>query len=256
MSVEGYTGVWGSGKTLMLAWEARRAQAEGRRVAATFHVDGAEFFDPALGIEPLMEFRDGLLLIDEINVVFPSRLWQTAPGTMLYFWAQGRKRGVEVRWTSQHERRVDTVIREVTHYVHHCRAIALFGRPRWVRTQTYFPGEGDASSEKARRSRRVRSRFHRIPKSLLSTFDTLELVTPAAHVVRVTGAGGTRDGHSVTRYGSQEARGQGAGTPQPARLLGRPTGALSGPPVAGRSRQRWGQDRQDRERADTREGSE
>lgn len=187
--VVGYVGKWGTGKTLVLALDGLAALRAGQDVYATFHLRDpltgreAHYVDPGAGVDALYGVRDGVLLIDEVNVVFPSRKWQSAPTDMLYLWAQGRKRSVAVRWTSQTERRVDTVIREVTHEVAQLR-VALRrpgGAPVLVRLSYYEP-EDVGASEAVKAERRLRSRWRIVRGGVLAAYDTLEAVRPAAHL--------------------------------------------------------------------------
>lgn len=126
-----------------------------------------------------------LVAIDEINVVFPSRMWSAMPVKMLYAWAQGGKRGIAVRWTAQTEKRVDTVAREVSHEVARTRVVLrLFGRPLVLRQSFYLP-EDVSASEQARQEKRLHARFVYVPWWVLEGYDTLEQVKPSAHLDRL-----------------------------------------------------------------------
>jgi hypothetical protein len=123
-----------------------------------------------------------LVAIDEINVVFPSRMWSAMPVKMLYAWAQGGKRGIAVRWTAQTEKRVDTVAREVSHEVARTRvALRLFDRPILLRQSFYLP-EDVGGSEEARKEKRLRARWVWVSWWILEGYDTLEQVKPSAHL--------------------------------------------------------------------------
>jgi hypothetical protein len=185
---QGYIGRWGTGKTMALASDGLAALRAGQPVYATFHLRDprtgkeATWIDPGGGVEVMYGLRDCCLLIDEINLVFPSRKWATAPTDMLYLWAQGRKRGVAVRWSSQSERRVDTVIREVSHEIARVRvAMKWKGLPKLLRMQYYEP-EDVGGSEKARAEKRIRSRWLVIRADVMKSYDTLEEVRPAEHI--------------------------------------------------------------------------
>jgi len=246
--VLGYIGLWGSGKTLVLARDCILALRAGQEVYATFHVRDpltgleAHYIDPAGdAVERIAEIRapdptpDELardekrrqwvygsrvrrwlhrtvgmfpfpkrvprvvLAIDEINVVFPSRLWASMPVKMLYAWAQGGKRGIAVRWTAQTERRVDTVAREVSHEVAKTRVVLrLYGRPLLVR-QTFYLPEDVGASDAVRQEKRLRSRWVWVPWWVLEGYDTLEQVKPSAHLERV------KDATQRRRRGSEAA---------------------------------------------------
>ncbi len=131
-----------------------------------------------------------VVAIDEINVVFPSRMWTSMPVKMLYAWAQGGKRGIAVRWTAQTEKRVDTVAREVSHEVARTFvAVRLFGRPILLRQSFYLP-EDVSASEQQRKEKRLRSRWVYVPWWVLEGYDTLEQVKPSAHLERLKESAG------------------------------------------------------------------
>jgi hypothetical protein len=125
---------------------------------------------------------------DEINVIFPSRMWASMPVKMLYAWAQGGKRGIAVRWTAQTEKRVDTVAREVSHEVAKTKVFfAMFGRPILLRQGFYLPEDMGATGE-ALAKKRIRARWVFVPWWVLEGYDTLEQVRPSAHLERIKDA--------------------------------------------------------------------
>ena len=85
------------------------------------------------------------VLIDELNLWAPSRLWQETGIGVLNRWAYARKDGLDIFWTAQHEARVDKVAREVTEHIWACSKIGgifkigkvtlplvVFHRRRWI----------------------------------------------------------------------------------------------------------------------------
>jgi hypothetical protein len=54
------------------------------------------------------------VLIDELNLWAPSRLWEKLGLGVLQRWAYARKDGLDIVWSAQHEARIDKVAREVT----------------------------------------------------------------------------------------------------------------------------------------------
>jgi len=119
LPVHGLLGPHGSGKTYTLVREAyrRRRRWPDYPVYANFHVDLPG--DGPVHLlkkwpDDLMQARQGLVLIDEINLVMPSRLWDKVPGEILYVLAQARKFKLDLWWTAQYLSRVDKAAREVT----------------------------------------------------------------------------------------------------------------------------------------------
>jgi len=81
------------------------------------------------------------VLIDELNLWAPSRMWQELGLGVLNRWAYARKDGLEVHWSSQHESRVDKVAREVTDHIYTNSAFGgvlgrlrfqVFQRRKWI----------------------------------------------------------------------------------------------------------------------------
>lgn len=111
--VEGFYGLPGSGKTYLLAMIGLEAIAKRRDVYANFKLKGAHYFND---IFEVINIRKGVILIDEINLSFPSRIWDKLPPQFLYFWSQTRKMQLDIYFTSQHPDRVDKVPKEICNW--------------------------------------------------------------------------------------------------------------------------------------------
>jgi len=112
--VEGFCGLPGSGKTYILAKIGLKAIKNKRKVYANFKLTGAQYFDDIFSI---INIREGVILIDEINLSFPSRIWEKLPPQFLYFWSQTRKMGLDIYYTSQHPDRIDKVPKEISNWI-------------------------------------------------------------------------------------------------------------------------------------------
>ncbi|MDD3054152.1 MAG: zonular occludens toxin domain-containing protein, partial [Endomicrobiaceae bacterium] len=122
--VEGFIGLPGAGKTYLLAKKGLEDIALGKEVYANFSLEGAKRFTNLKQIVDLIKEKvknkepvNMTLLIDEINLSFPSRMWTKVPPWVLYFFSQSRKFGLDIYYTSQALARVDKVIREITNFV-------------------------------------------------------------------------------------------------------------------------------------------
>lgn len=117
--VVGLYGLPGSGKTYYLAKLGLEALAQGRQVFANFriremvHSQNFHYFNDIFDV---INIRNGVILIDEINLSFPSRIWDKLPPQFLYFWSQTRKMQLDIYFTSQHPDRVDKVIKEISNW--------------------------------------------------------------------------------------------------------------------------------------------
>lgn len=118
MSVEGYIGLPGSGKTYSMVHRAyyRRRKNPALRVWANFHISlpGGPVELLRKLPEDLRNVRDGLVLLDELNIVMPGRLWNKVPAEMMYKFNQTRKSRLDLYYSAQVFDMVDKAAREVT----------------------------------------------------------------------------------------------------------------------------------------------
>lgn len=80
------------------------------------------------------------VLIDELNLWAPSRLWAELGLGVLQRWAYARKDGLDIVWSAQHEARIDKVAREVTEHIWSCNGIGgsmRIGRVGGLRVQLF-----------------------------------------------------------------------------------------------------------------------
>ncbi len=112
--VEGFVGLPGSGKTYYISLLGLRAIKQGRKVYANYKLDGAIYYKDLMDI---LDVTDGVILVDEINLVCPSRWWDRFPPKLAYWWSQTRKSQLDVYWTSQHQDRVDKIVKEITNFI-------------------------------------------------------------------------------------------------------------------------------------------
>jgi hypothetical protein len=112
--VEGFCGLPASGKTYYLAKLGTEAIKQGRPVYANFKLKGARYFK---NLREVFHVRRGLILVDEINLLCPSRFWTSFPPSLAYFWSQTRKFQLDIYWTAQHPDRVDRIIKEISNWI-------------------------------------------------------------------------------------------------------------------------------------------
>jgi len=175
--ITSYVGLPGSGKTYGLVLEALKSIKQGRKVYSNFDIaiDGIVRIK---GFSDLVKVRDGLVILDELNLWFPSRLWQSIPPEILSLWAQSRKRGIDLVYSTQHLDRVDKVIREVTNYIIRCNSISIFGLQFFIYS-TYQPEDWDKQSRKSLGRRIVRFR-----QSVANLYDTYQIIEDIATILQ------------------------------------------------------------------------
>lgn len=118
--VYGIYGLPGAGKTFLLARIGLRAIKEKRKVWANFKLQGAKYFST---LEELRHIREGVILLDEANLSFPSRMWVKMPPEFLYFWSQTRKMQLDIYMSSQHPDRLDKVPKEIMNWAYVCKKL-------------------------------------------------------------------------------------------------------------------------------------
>ena len=174
--ITAYVGLPGTGKTYGLVLEALKGIKQERKVYSNFDIaiDGIVRIK---GFSDLVKVRDGLVILDELNLWFPSRLWQSIPPEILSLWAQSRKRGIDLIYSTQHLDRVDKVIREVTNYVIRCNSVSLFSLQFFIYT-TYQPEDWDKQNRRSLGRRIVLFR-----QSVASLYDTYQIIEDIATIL-------------------------------------------------------------------------
>ena len=125
--ISAFFGVPGSGKSMGLAWVARRALRKpnrpiyicGRYVASphpviysNFELSGAYKLD--YGTLGKCKYENCLILIDEIMMYSDSRDFKTFSSDLKFFFSQHRKFNIDIIWTSQSYDDSDKKIRNLT----------------------------------------------------------------------------------------------------------------------------------------------
>jgi len=117
----GFTGVNGSGKTLLAVSCAIADMMTGREVYSTVPI---EYVDPKTGavyrshpivsLRQLLELRNCTVLLDEVAVIFSSRSSQSLPNEVVAFLQTLRHLGITVLWTAPGWMRCDNLLRQST----------------------------------------------------------------------------------------------------------------------------------------------
>jgi len=165
--VEGFTGLPGSGKTYYATQKALNALRQGQPVYSNFDIIGARRYSK---LQEVLAVRNGVIIVDEINLVCPSRFWNSFPPELAYFWSQTRKFGLDIFWTSQHVDRVDKIIREISNYVWHIRSWPL----GWKSANCYIPEQ--IHKEKAKP---VAGEIFRPSAKIWDNYDTYQEIPPS-----------------------------------------------------------------------------
>lgn len=142
-----YVGLPGRGKTVsVVEYLDRMRRRWGDRILIYTNFGWVHQDGPLDDWHQLLEVRDRptIYALDEVQLTFSSRSWQSFPPEMLVFLTQNRKWGVgaQLLATAQSFDRVDKIFRELTHFVIECRTVA--GRwtfQRAFETEDYMRGQ-------------------------------------------------------------------------------------------------------------------
>lgn len=168
----------GSGKTLLATEIAVKRLRRGEDVYANYPIYDRKCGRAAGQVFSLLDvttLSDCTVIIDEANLWTSSREWSKIPASVLSSWQQSRKNGVCLIFTSQHEERVDVVIRQLCDWVVLCDRVPLV--PRWVpifRTQWTYLEE----VSQVRRGAVSRPEFRWIPQDIFEAYSTTAAVDP------------------------------------------------------------------------------
>jgi hypothetical protein len=126
--VVGIVGRMGSGKSYMAVRMAYRRLQAGTNVVTNFSMklDG----DPSIkgewrqfrGWEDFATLENCIVIIDEAQLYAPSNKVLQFPMVARWKLAQARKFKLDIYWISQHENRVNSVLRDLTHMIYVCKA--------------------------------------------------------------------------------------------------------------------------------------
>ncbi len=187
ISVEGFIGLPGAGKTYSLAVRGLKALEKGRTVYSNFGLAGTiplEVWDhenigktkdpgPSCTCGTcFVSISDAVVLVDEINLWAPSRMWNALPIGLLHRWAQVRKYRTQILWSAQHEDRVDKVIREVTGWMWECVPHRLPIIGGWFTLHAFEPS--DMRRTQTRKS--LGSASYRLKLEVASAYDTFQII--------------------------------------------------------------------------------
>jgi hypothetical protein len=162
--VEGFVGLPGSGKTYYLTKLGVEAIKKGRPVFANFKLEGAKYYND---LKQVMDIKEGLILVDEINLICPSRWWDRFPVELAYWWSQTRKNQLDVYWTSQHQDRVDKIVKEISNFIWEIRRL-----PFNFRFAICFLPEQIGKSKRES----FGTRYFRLNKKIWNNYNTFERI--------------------------------------------------------------------------------
>ncbi|MDR1188133.1 MAG: zonular occludens toxin domain-containing protein [Bifidobacteriaceae bacterium] len=127
--------------------------------------------------DDLLDLPPGKIFIDEAHLWFPARAALRLPPSWLAMLSQTRKSGWDLYWATQHETRVDRVVRDVTSWMHLCTAWwkRSDGRPLLFHVETWEP------EDFRKKGRRVTAVWKTFKRDVAQAYDTYEHLEIAGH---------------------------------------------------------------------------
>ena len=143
--IKAYVGLLGEGKTLSMVNDAIPYLLDNRRIFTntpffTKKTSYNSFFNAWFERKPIneelrpfflsntqefldafLEEDDALFCIDEAGLIFNNRAWKTLDPTYLIKFAQSRKHGLDIFYTTQHFQNVEKRLRDITNIVVECQ---------------------------------------------------------------------------------------------------------------------------------------
>lgn len=166
----------GKGKSAIAAKIALSRMRAGERVYANFDIWDERRGMVAGRVYSLLQcldLRECTVVIDEANQWCNAREWSRIPSQVLSAWQQSRKDKLDFIFTSQHESRVEVVIRELVDFILVCERVPFI--PKWVplfRVQRTFLEE----VEQVRAGKVFRAEYYWLKDDELGGYDTDEKI--------------------------------------------------------------------------------
>lgn len=158
------------------------------------------------------EQRGLVLLMDEVGVVMPARLWKDFSVALMWVLQQSRKLACEWVWTAQDPTFVDHQLRSLTSAVHYVRAFpppsvwrrVRGKRPWFLVDSVYLPSDAPrahGTSADDKKDKRLSRSWMRYRRKWEGAFDTDGVVLPSRHLkgaeVLIGAVQATQDAHLV-----------------------------------------------------------
>lgn len=135
--IKAYIGLLGEGKTLSMINDSIPHLTRGKKVVTnvpfTWKHKGKWLMPDVVSSKDfhkrLLEEENALFLIDEAAIVFPSHFWNKLSGDFLIKFAQARKYGLDIYYTSQGWNHTVKRLRDLTNLAVQCKKHNVLGLP-------------------------------------------------------------------------------------------------------------------------------
>lgn len=200
-SVNGYTGQWGSGKTLAMAEHCLELQAQGVLIASNFAFYTADYTLATMEewlrlVAYLVQQRQetGLrsrvhIAIDEMGMLLEQGDMKSWPSALNIIFQQGRKFGITMDYTVPDFALVHANLRRVTGYVtvcqgHGIKRLSAPGEPLEVGARYFSRRLYPAAAWGTAKCKQIGfATYRRLPKAAAASYDTYGIIETTQKVL-------------------------------------------------------------------------
>lgn len=134
--IKAYTGKTGSGKTYLMVKEAYIRWKKGENIFSNTYLNfkakrNKEKYGKIIyfeNIRDIIDANNGVILFDEAQSLFNSRLWESLPEEFQYKLQQHRKHKLDLICTTQNMGTIDIAYRRLVQDWYHCKNILQIGK--------------------------------------------------------------------------------------------------------------------------------
>lgn len=125
-------------------------------------------------VDRLLREKNAIFAIDEAGYLFNSRHWQKLPFDVTASFQQSRHKNIDILYTTQNIKRVDTTLRELTHFVYECECFPRtkeLTKPRTpiiFRCSQYYEDIIDSQSKETYNNSRISTKY--LPVNLMQKY--------------------------------------------------------------------------------------
>jgi hypothetical protein len=159
------------------------------------------------GWEDFATLENAVVIIDEAHLYAPSNKTMVFPTVARFKMSQARKFRLDVYWISQHENRVNSILRDLTNIVYVCRS--------WAGGQ-WFSAVGYEPENMRRKNQHLDRQGYKLDLRIANLYDTLQILDVDEHLAKDKGMNLARA--VAENYNSR----RGVGSSQGPRLVHRP----------------------------------
>lgn len=177
--VVGVVGRMGSGKSYMAVRMAHQRLLAGANVCTNFSMklppELSDRWTQFVGWDDFATLENCIVIIDEAQLYAPSNKTLQFPTVARWKLAQARKFGLDVYWITQHENRINSILRDLTNIIYVCAAFA---------GGKFFTAYGYEPENVRKKGEHIDRKSYRFDLKIGELYDTLQILDADDHLVK------------------------------------------------------------------------